>query len=135
MRVFLDANVLFSAARNHGPMHALLVAILERGSSSHADAYVVEEARRNLAAKHPDRLGALDTILANVQVAPSPTLGAAPAGVVLDSKDVPVLLAAIAARCDVLVTGDRTHFGPLFGTTVHGVQVLPPAELARVLLA
>lgn len=134
MRVFLDANVLFSAARQQGAMFELLHLIAEFGGSCHADPYVVEEARRNLIVKHPERVAALEELLAAVEVAASPTLGSTPAGVVLEEKDVPVLLAAIAARCDVLVTGDRTHFGQLFGATVHGVEVLAPAELARRLL-
>jgi hypothetical protein len=50
----------------------------------------------------------------------------------LPEKDRPVLLAAMAMRCDVLLTGDRTHFGAGYGKTFAGVTVYAPAQLARV---
>ena len=46
------------------------------------------------------------------------------------AQDAPVLWAAQAAGCQLLVTGDRTHFGPLFGSTQSGLRVLPPAAAA-----
>jgi hypothetical protein len=46
----------------------------------------------------------------------------------LDSKDRPVLLAAIAASVDYLLTGDRTHFGHLYDSKVRGVRILLPAD-------
>ncbi len=47
-----------------------------------------------------------------------------------DQKDIPFAQAAIAARVQVLVTGNQKHFQPLAG---YGIQVLAPAEfLARV---
>lgn len=52
----------------------------------------------------------------------------------LPPKDAPILAAAVQARADGLVTGDRTHFGPLYGRRFEGVLVLSPAEaLARLL--
>ena len=36
-------------------------------------------------------------------------------------------------QCDVLLTGDRTHFGEGYGKTFAGVTVYAPAQLARVL--
>lgn len=52
----------------------------------------------------------------------------------LPLKDAPILAAAVQARCDVLVTGDRTHFGALYRRRFRGVEVLSPADtLARLL--
>lgn len=48
----------------------------------------------------------------------------------LPEKDRPVLLAAMALKCDALLTGDRTHFGPGYGKTFEGVTIYSPAELA-----
>ena len=39
-------------------------------------------------------------------------------------KNVPILLAAIAAKCTHLLTGDRKHFGPHFGRSIEGVRVM-----------
>lgn len=51
----------------------------------------------------------------------------------LADKDVPVLGSAIALECDTLVTGDRTHFGSLWGTEVCAVLVVSPVMLAKLI--
>jgi hypothetical protein len=53
--------------------------------------------------------------------------------VTLDEKDVPLLCAAIRARSDYFVTGDRRDFGHLFGTRVQGILVVTPLMLAEIL--
>jgi len=51
----------------------------------------------------------------------------------LSLRDAPILAAAVEARSDILVTGDRTHFGSLYGRRLRAVEVLPPAKaLARL---
>ncbi len=52
----------------------------------------------------------------------------------LPEKDRPILTAAIHHHCDTLFTGDRTHFGQLYGKTIQGVSVLSPAMLAETVL-
>jgi hypothetical protein len=47
----------------------------------------------------------------------------------LPEKDRPVLAAAIASQCDVLLTGDKRHFGKGFGRSFGGVWVHSPASL------
>ena len=130
MRVFLDANILFSAAKSAGAIRELL-ALLKRGSADlWADAYVIEEARRNLAAKAPGCLQDLNDLLKGISLAPMvPMQGGRPVANLPD-KDLPVLEAAIRSRCDFLLTGDRTHFGPLYGTRIQGVEIIAPAALA-----
>ncbi len=49
-------------------------------------------------------------------------------------KDQPVLAAAIQLKCDVLVTGDRQHFGVFYGETLGGVTIHSPSSLAERLL-
>ena len=44
MRVFLDANILFSAAKSVGAVRELLVRARAAGMEQCADAYVIEEA-------------------------------------------------------------------------------------------
>jgi hypothetical protein len=100
-----------------------------------ADAYVFEEARRNLAAKAPNGLPVLAAMAARIRIG-GLIAGSAllPDAMVLPEKDRPVLAAAIHHRCDILVTGDRTHFGALYGKTIRGVTVLSPAMLAESVL-
>ncbi len=136
MRLFLDANVLFSAARNPDGRAAAILALAGQGlcellTSPHA----VEEARRNLSLKHPDRAARLDEVLRAVVIGRE----ASPPGVAwalaqdLPPKDAPILAAAADAQADLLVTGDLTHFGHLYGKTIRGLKVVTPATaLARV---
>ena len=63
MRVFLDANILFSAAKTAGAVRELLSRLEAHGHVLCADAYVVEEARRNLLAKGPEALASLEALL------------------------------------------------------------------------
>ena len=134
MRILLDANILFSAAKSDGAIRQLLALLVEAGHECHADAYVVEEARRNLALKAPGNLPLLDRLVARIHVA-QVTARPAEAEVVrsLPEKDRPVLAAAIQLGCEALVTGDRTHFGAFYGKTLGGVKIHSPRSLAETL--
>ena len=46
----------------------------------------------------------------------------------IDSKDRPILVAAIRGKADYLLTDDGRHFGHLYGKLVEGVMVLRPAQ-------
>jgi predicted nucleic acid-binding protein len=135
MRIFLDANILFSAAKSDGAIRKLIELLIKAGHECWADGFVAEEARRNLAAKAPQALGRLESLLSRLHVA-----GAQPADAELDGelplpeKDRPVLAAAIRHGCAALATGDRTHFGRLYGKTLHGVTIYSPRALAEKLL-
>jgi predicted nucleic acid-binding protein len=113
-RVFVDANVLFTAAYSPGGLSALL---LELGAAGRVEVLTsplaVIEARRNLEVKRPAAVGVLNRWLSTV------TLVQEPAAAVVDrlapddlaAKDRPVLAAALAARATHFVTGDRRDFG------------------------
>lgn len=103
-----------------------------------ASAHALEEARRNIALKYPSLITDLERLAAELLLVPE----AAPEGVNralqlgLPTNDAPtiILAAAISARADLLVTGDRAHFGPLYGKVFGQTEVASPAEaLARVL--
>lgn len=132
MRIFLDANILFSAAKSNGAVRQLLHNLHDEGHILVADAYVATEARRNITAKAADDAVAyLDALLSQIEVNSVKLL--ASAGAVADwlpEKDRPVLIAAIAWQCNALVTGDRTHFGPGYGQIFGGVTLYSPAQLA-----
>ena len=131
MRIFLDANILFSAAKSDGAVRQLLHRLLDAGHECHADGYVVEEARRNLIVKAPAREAALATLLRRMKVWDAHPSGPVPDALALPEKDRPVLSAAIRHRCEALVTGDRTHFGRFYGKTLGGVAIHSPRSLAE----
>ncbi len=135
MRIFLDANILFSAARADGAIRRLLVLLRKEKHTCWVDEYVLEEARRNLAAKAFAGLAELDKLLERFQrISTQPRDLELEAKLPLPEKDKPVLAAAIKGGCDALVTGDRTHFGPHYGKTIQGVKIHSPASLAESLL-
>lgn len=135
MRVLLDANILFSAAKSDGAVRALVSLLCDRGHECRVDAYVVAEARRNLASKGPQAVQVLQALLGRWQTAPALVFnGEALELDWLPPKDRPVLAAAIRLGCDALVTEDRKHFGSAYGQQVGGVTMHSPRSLAEAVL-
>ena len=136
MRIFLDANVLFSAARADGAIRQLLRELQARKHILVAGPLVITEARRNLENKaNAATLPWLASMLLAMETSASePRLVAADVEWLVE-KDRHVLRAAIQMRCDVLVTGDVTHFGAGYGRTFDGVKILSPRMTAALFLA
>lgn len=110
MRIFLDANVLFTAAHNPKGKAALIIELGQSGIWRLAtSAYAAEEARRNISRKFPACTERLDAILQNIVLAADDQEIPCPAG--LAEKDRPIFRAARACRADVLLTGDLRDFG------------------------
>jgi hypothetical protein len=109
-RLFLDANVLFTAAHNPEGKAAFLFDPPGHGSwGLLSSAYAIEEARRNIAAKYPHCEARLNTLLNRLILVaqPRPT----PISIRLPEKDQPIFLAARAAKATHLLTGDLKYFG------------------------
>jgi predicted nucleic acid-binding protein len=109
--VFLDANILFSAALGGEAFAMLWELARQRRVVLCSSAYCLIEARRNIENKRPSALGELEAKLTEVRVAAHAENVAFP--VDLNTKDLPVLAAAVAAGVDALLTGDVRHFGSL----------------------
>lgn len=135
MRVFLDANVIFAAAISPGGRAQALFTLASAGYGTLlTSAFAAEEARRNVELKYPDASERLQARLGQCLEAPAST----PERVVwasgyLPAKDAPILAAAVAARSDLLITGDRAHFGALYGRTFETTTVVSLSDgLARL---
>lgn len=129
MKVFLDANILFSLSNASSVTHVYL-----REAAEHCtfvtSSYASAEARRNLQAKRPEWVATFDQWMQNTALADT----LQPAGAVdLPEKDRPIMEASIGARCDYLLTGDKAHFGHLYGKSVQGVTVVSLKQFAEVL--
>ena len=108
MRIFVDANVLFTAAYSpQGKAATLLESIPKLVVTSD---YAAEEARRNILAKKPETSSALEKILAQIEVITSAQGGVCP--IELPAKDQPIFLSAAKAKATHLITGDKKDFGP-----------------------
>ena len=126
-RLFLDANVLFSAA--YHPNVGLRQLWKLKRAVLCSSRYALEEARINLAEEEQrTRLIALSGKLHLYDAAQ----GSLPRGVLLPEKDTPILLAAISARATHLLTGDLRHFGPYLGKKIEGITVLLPGDYLRL---
>ena len=124
--VFLDANVLFSAA--YRPESGLKRLWALDAVTLITSRYALEEARRNLEEPAQRRLERLSSQVELVPEAPDRPL---PKEIELPEKDHPILQAAIAAAATHLLTGDVTHFGRYFGRTVAGLLILTPGDYLR----
>ncbi len=136
MRLFLDANVLFAAAISPKGRAQALFSLAEVGYGTlMTSSFAVEEARRNVARKYPDAQRRLEVLLDECQIVPEGSANrVAWASDYLPAKDAPILAAAVESQADLLVTGDRAHFGALYGQPFKGTEVVSLAEgLARLL--
>lgn len=110
MRLFLDANILFTAAHNPQGKAALVIELGQAGLwQLVTSTYALEEARRNLALKFPDGIERFGTLSKSLRITADPTGENCPDG--LPKKDCPIYRAALACRADVLLTGDVRDFG------------------------
>jgi predicted nucleic acid-binding protein len=125
-RVFLDANVLFSAAylEHSGLARLWTLHDVELVTS----AYAIEEARRNLAIDRLEALSRLTQFTKAIVTVDAPQGLKLPNSVRLEPKDQPILLAAIHGHADYLLTGDARHFEHLYGKRIEMVLVLRPAQ-------
>ena len=130
-KVFLDANVLFSAAQLDSVSHQLFLALARRALPVTSD-LAREEAVRNVLRKRPKWEETLSTVLSACEIA-STSVFELP--VELAAKDVPILCAAIKAGCDYFATGDKRDFKHLFGKKVMGIEVISLLRLAQLLAA
>jgi predicted nucleic acid-binding protein len=141
-RVFLDANILFAAARKP---YAKVLRVWDIPSVVLlTSAYAIDEARRNLT--DTEQQARLDRLVRSVQVVfPAQASGREERQAVKRSRrrswrtreaeavelppdDRPILVAAIEARATHLLTGNHRDFGKLYGRRIARVLVLPPAE-------
>jgi predicted nucleic acid-binding protein len=126
-RVFLDANVLFSAA--YRPQSRLRRLWTLEGVQLVTSVQAVEEARRNLRSRaQREELGRLLEGVEIVAVSSRPI----DLPVNLPEEDRTVLLAAVEAKATHFLTGDFRHFSAYYGKEILGVLILAPAEYFRL---
>ena len=126
-RLFLDANVLFSAAYKVDARVSRLWQL--KDVVLYSSRYALEEARFNLDDEAQQRR--LSTLAQSLRFREAPERRL-PKGVSLPPKDVPILLAAIEARCHYLVTGDFRDFGPYLGRRIEGLVIVSPSRYFKI---
>jgi uncharacterized protein len=132
IRVFLDANVLFTAAHNRSGKAALVVELGIRGHWGLVTSeYAFEEARRNLEIKFPGSLSTLEAFRPALKIVSFGEGMNCP--VPLPEKDRPIFEAAIRCKATHLLTGDRKHFGPFMNRpeVTSGILIQIVAEFLQ----
>ena len=135
IRLFLDANVLFTAAHNPSGKAALIIDLGAQGYwEVMSCSYAIEEARRNISIKFPDYLKRFEALMATVIKVPSRSGRNCPA--ILPEKDRPILEAAIQCKVSYLLTGDIKDFGPIMNKPklTGGVVIQTASEFLEGLM-
>jgi predicted nucleic acid-binding protein len=136
LRVFLDANILFSAAITPSGVSAGIVEASQLGVATLLSSpLAIEEAERNLRAKGTQGLQRWVLVRGALRVTPEASTAIRRQLIVeLPDHDRAVLAAAVAGRANLFVSGDRRHFGSLFGASFGVTLVAPPRAALDLLL-
>lgn len=128
MKIFLDSSVLLSASGSDKSLSRLVTILASRrGWRLLSSGYCRSETVRNLAklgdgaAENWPKIEKKLVYVADALTSERPLLLAA-------GKDKPVLISALAAECDLLLTLDRGDFGILLNTEVYGMRVETPRD-------
>ena len=125
-RLFLDANVLFSAAYK---IDARLLQLWKlRNVTLCSSHYALQEAKINLVRE--DQWTRLTELSGSLQLFEAGQTSLPP-GISLPEKDVPIFLAAIESRATHMLTGDVRHFRSYFGREIGGIAIMRPGEYLR----
>lgn len=136
MRIVLDTNVVLSALLWRGTPHHLLATIGQRSSIQlYSSTALLEELAdvltRPSATKRLALIGrsAREVLADYVEAIELVEPANVPRVVVGDVDDDQVIAAAVAARADLIVSGDRKHLLPL--GSHQGIDIVDAAEAAR----
>ena len=130
MRVFLDANIIFSAAQAGSATRELLEGVHRYGELV-TNLHAWTEALRNLARKRPSLVPGLEELreIIGFSNAFQPIKD-----IDLPQEDIPILAGAIGSRCTHLWTSDKRHFGKWYGRTVGKVTIVSSPMLADLVM-
>ena len=128
MRLFLDSSVLLSAAGSEKSLSRLIVTIADKWRWDLVTAfYCRDETNRNIGKFPPKAANTWKALQDDLSLIPNALTSKRPL-LLTASKDKPVLISALAAKCDVLLTLDTGDFGILIDTKVYGMLVTTPCS-------
>jgi len=135
LRVFLDANVFFSAFYGSRNCERIIKAHQQEEISLVTSSLVIEESLRNIQEKIPAVISSFKDLLTNNP----PELIADPAEIdpkirlLVDEKDQPIFTSAILGKVKYFVTGNTKDFKAKELQKVTGIKVLTPKQFVELL--
>lgn len=136
MKVFLDSSTLIAASLSEeGASYWIARQSLRQGWRLITADYCVDEVENNLQRMtDAERLRWVQRIRPRVETVV--TWLALDCPMVFDAtKDKPVIISALAAEADFLVTLDRHDFERWLGSEIYGLRIVRPSFLMRMKMA
>lgn len=133
MRVLIDTNILISAALSSKgtPYQAFIKAVTYPNHGMVCEQNI-DELRRIFNRKFPQKIHALETFLSlalmTLELVPTPVEEHVSESKVRDVNDRPILRAAIHAKADILLTGDKNFLESGLATP----QILTAADFVNL---
>jgi hypothetical protein len=128
VRIFLDSSVLLSSCGSGKSLSRLITEIADdRGWHLVSACYCRAETARNIGKLGEEAVLRWPELRVKVEWVPNALTSGRPL-LLTASKDKPVLISALAAECEALLTLDKGDFGILLGTTVYGMRVSTPRD-------
>lgn len=127
MRIMLDTNVIISAIKSPfgSPHKAYMKAVLPPNKVVLC-AQIIDEIRTVFERKFPADVPLIEKFFSTAlfEIVPMPRERASAEGLIRDAKDRPILRAALAAKIDIFVTGDKDFLE----SEVSVPAIMSPAE-------
>ena len=128
MKIFLDSSVLLSACGSEKSLSRLITEIApDRGWRLISASYCRADTSKNIGKLGTEATLRWPDMQSEIEWVPNALTNRKPL-LLTASKDKPVLISALAAKCEVLLTLDKGDFGLLLGTTVYGMRVHTPRD-------
>ncbi|MCL2707028.1 MAG: putative toxin-antitoxin system toxin component, PIN family [Dehalococcoidia bacterium] len=134
MRVLIDSNVLFSAVYSKGSIpHQAFMKAVEPPYQCLICEQTLEELRRAYNRKFPDKVDALERFIASalpiIEVVSVPPSQHPDEDEIRDPNDRPILLAAIKADAEIIITGDNDFLE----STISNPNIMTAAQFVQLM--
>lgn len=133
MRLFLDSSVLLAASgSNRGASHHLIISSEANRWTLVTSVYCATEVDLNVRQLGADAEKIWEKVIRPRCPAVQDCWALDRPLLNMKSKDRPVLITALAEKCDVLLTLDRADFSSFFDRGVYGMKVMTPGMFLRL---
>lgn len=124
MRIMLDTNVLISIVLSSKKMNQLILDICKKHTLV-LSPYILEETRRVVTTKFPQRKEILEKFLSNevYEIVENTTICRQKINI-RDPKDVPIIVGAINGKIELLITGDKDFDN----VEIPNIKIIKPSE-------